>query len=540
LSISEESSYMPIKPVTQSGLAGQYMPLSIARMIWKRKGLIVAVTTVLTCLGVLYIMSLPSIYRAETVVLVDAQKIPEKFVASTVQVSLQDSLNSIQQQVLSSDRLMAVVKNNGLYKKERKSKTSDEVLAKMRDDLTVKVEKGFSDGKPGAFSIAYEGPDPEADQRVVKEIANLFIQENIVNREKRAEGTSEFLDSQLVQAKHSLDVQESSLGDFKTRFVGELPEQEAALLTQMNGLQMQQQANEEAINRAHQNRTVLETTLKLAENAKGQLERTLAQQRAAASAPPAAPGQEAAVHVADVPASVKLRADLETLRVRYYDGHPEVRRLQAELNQALAAEAKAAAVAAAQAKAHPEQPEAPVRLAGPPPGPAEIAATNVELKIETERAATTKAQIETVDQELKTRLSDRDRIQADLAKIGGHVGTLPIREQQMAALMRDYETSKLNYKSLLDKKISAEMAKDMEKKKQSEGFAIADEARVPDFPVRPRRMAFSIGAFLGSLAFALLLAFALEVKKNSFLGEWELPAGVAVIGRIPHVGEVNS
>ena len=307
---------MPIKPVTQSGLAGQYMPLSIARMIWKRKGLIVAVTTVLTSLGVLYIMSLPSIYRAETVVLVDAQKIPEKFVASTVQVSLQDSLNSIQQQVLSSDRLMAVVKDNGLYKKDRKNKTSDEVLAKMRDDLTVKVEKGFADGKPGAFSIAYEGPDPEADQRVVKQIANLFIQENSVNREKRAEGTSEFLESQLVGAKRSLDSQEASLGDFKSRYVGELPEQEAALLTQMNGLQMQQQANEDAINRARQSRTVFETTLRLAENAKAQLERTLAQQRSAASAPPPAPGQEV-IHIADVPASVKLRADLETLRVRY-------------------------------------------------------------------------------------------------------------------------------------------------------------------------------------------------------------------------------
>ena len=80
----------------------------------------------------------------------------------------------------------------------------------------------------------------------------------------------------------------------------------------------------------------------------------------------------------------------------------------------------------------------------------------------------------------------------------------------------------------------------MENKKQSEGFVIADEARVPDFPVRPRRMAFGIGALLGSLAFALLLAFALEVKKNSFLGEWELPTGIAVLGRIPHVGEVNS
>ena len=102
----------------------------------------------------------------------------------------------------------------------------------------------------------------------------------------------------------------------------------------------------------------------------------------------------------------------------------------------------------------------------------------------------------------------------------------------MAALTRDYETSKANYRSLLDKKISAEMASEMEHSQQSERFTIADPARVPAAPVKPKRpLLFGVGSLAG-LALGLILGLALELKKNVFLGEWELPPDLAVLGRI--------
>ena len=51
---------------------------------------------------------------------------------------------------------------------------------------------------------------------------------------------------------------------------------------------------------------------------------------------------------------------------------------------------------------------------------------------------------------------------------------LPVREQETAALTRDYEMSKTNYKSLLDKKLAAGMATDMEKRQQGERFTMLD------------------------------------------------------------------
>jgi polysaccharide biosynthesis transport protein len=116
-----------------------------------------------------------------------------------------------------------------------------------------------------------------------------------------------------------------------------------------------------------------------------------------------------------------------------------------------------------------------------------------------------------------------------------HIERLPIREQEMAQLTRDYEMSKENYKSLLDKQIAASMALDMERRQQSERFTVLDRARVPEKPVKPKRpMLYAIGT-AGSLALGLLIGFVLELRRNVFLGEWELPEGTTVLARLPYI-----
>ena len=62
-----------------------------------------------------------------------------------------------------------------------------------------------------------------------------------------------------------------------------------------------------------------------------------------------------------------------------------------------------------------------------------------------------------------------------------------------------------------------------------------DPVRVPEKPVRPRRLLFTAAGTLLSLALAAGLAFLLEMKKDVVLGEWELPAGTGVLCRLPRI-----
>jgi hypothetical protein len=59
--------------------------------------------------------------------------------------------------------------------------------------------------------------------------------------------------------------------------------------------------------------------------------------------------------------------------------------------------------------------------------------------------------------------------------------------------------------------------------------------RVPSKPIKPKReMLISMGC-TGGLALGILLAFGIELRRGVLLGEWELPEGSTVLGRVPRV-----
>lgn len=503
-------------------------PLSIIRMVWKHKIFIVVVWLVIGAAGMFYVRSLPNVYRAESLIVVDSQKIPERFVASTVQVSLQDHLATISQHILSATQLQKIIDELGLYKEERKTRAPEQIIDQMRKDVQITPDKG-------AFRVAYEGRNPTVVAGVVNRISGLFIGENLKTREQRAEGTSEFIESRLQEARKNLEVQEANLSRFKVQRMGELPQQESALIGALSRLHAELQGNQDAINRAEQNRVMLENTLRLAEASEAALTRAIAQVASSTATPAAAAVVSGGIVVQEPPRrSETLRSQLESARLRYYDEHPEMKRLKAELSLALEQEAHE------QERTPKEKTPLTARAASPAPANAGKAApppqTFLELSRERERIATTRTQLALITKEIDARSADRQRILKSIADYQVRVEKLPMREQELAAVTRDYEISNQNYRSLLDKKITAEMAIEMERRQQAERFTLVDAARTPSRPIKPKRELLNGLAAVAGLAVGLVLAVAIELKRNAVLGEWELPSDVRVLGRVSVIG----
>jgi len=504
----------------------QFAPLSILRMFWKHRGLACLVWLTVTGVAAVIIKALPNIYEAEAIILVDSQKIPEKFVASTVQVSLQDSLSAISKQVMNQQQLRGIADDFHLYEKEKKRKTADELIAQFRRDLTVKMDRGFGGGgRAGAFRIAYQGPDPRVVAGVVSRVTDLFIEENSRTREARAQGTSEFIDARLQEAKRQLDAMEASVSQYKIRYSGQLPQQEASISGVLNRLQSELDACEEAITRARQNKVVIESTLSFAEASLDTAQRAAANAARAGVQPDTGAGDSG--RIIPVRASETIRAQLEGARQRYQDGHPEVRRLQNELNGQLAAEQ------ARQSEADGTSPASIDKRAGTESEIRNMTPESAaDIGRQRERVHNTKTQLELLDRELETRNQEREQVIANMAAYQSRMETLPIREQQLAAITRDYATAKGNYQSLLDKKLSAQVATEMERSQQSERFTVADPAHVPEKAAKPRRRMLYAASSMSGLAIGLALGLLIELRKNVFLGEWELPSGLQVLGRI--------
>jgi len=143
------------------------------------------------------------------------------------------------------------------------------------------------------------------------------------------------------------------------------------------------------------------------------------------------------------------------------------------------------------------------------------------------------AQRDVTDAQIESLNNERKQVLSSVAQNAQRMAKLPMREQQLLEINRDYEISKANYQSLLDKELAAQMATQMELAAQSERFVTIDTARTPDRPVKPNRpLLCGLSAF-GALLLALVVSVGREFKKNTLLGEWEFPKGVAILGRVP-------
>src|SRR5262249_8710938 len=229
--------------------------------------------------------------------------------------------------------------------------------------------------------------------------------------------------SQLDQAKKHLEEQEKKLSEFKLANNGELPQQETALAHELSQLQVQLQGNQDALTRAGQNKITIESSLAVAQSTEATMKRLLeaANDLNTPPLPPGAPPPEKKT-------SKELEEELAQLLLKYTPRHPDVRALKLAIDRAKGQDAKKEA-AEAEARA---------------------------------RLSALSGQLTAINAELKTRQAEQQKILSQVASVQSRLRHLPMREQEMAEVTRDYEMSKANYKSLQDKIFAADMATEME------------------------------------------------------------------------------
>jgi len=518
----------------------EFSPRSIVRTLTKHWVTLLAVWLLCGAITTVVIMRWPATYRAEALILVDSQKIPEKYVAPAVATDLQDRLATISQQILSSTQLKTLIDQYDLYRDEKKTLVQEEIIEHMRRDIgEIKVEKGWSRDRPGAFRIGYQGPVPTTVAVVATRLATLFTDENLKTRESQAQGTSDFLNSMLNVAKRKLDELEARVSKYKLEHNGELPQQEASLNGMLQRLQLELQGTDEAINRAQQTKVILENTLLMAESSQAALQRMVneppqaepadsgvAASGAATSAAAVSPGSSN--HPTD---STQLRLQLDAMRARYGEDYPDVKRLREEFERVKKLEPEEA-TSTGPTNAPPVPGAAPKTVLRQRPVSMELVR---QLSMEREKAASVSVQLKGVNHELETRSADRKRILDAISSSQKRLERLPVREQEMEGITRDYENSKQEYRSLLEKKTGAEMAYEMERRQKSERFGVLEQAHVPELPISPKvPFWMTIGTIL-SLLLGIGAAMGMELRQHRLLGEWELPEGTVMIARVPPI-----
>lgn len=285
-------------------------------MLRRRIKVILIPTLLAPFVGFLISFAFQPKYTSQSLVLVEGQKVPEGYVKPVVTEDLTQRIATMQQQVLSRNRLQPVIERLGLLKK---GKNVDEVIDDIRQNLSIEpVAGGSSSGgkksskKPGqsstdvpGFYVNFTADNPRDAQQICNELTSMLLEENLKAREQVAQGTTDFLTRQLDEAKKNLDDLDSKLAGFKKQYMGQLPGDEENNMRILMGLNSQLEANTQTLNRAQQDKAYAESLL--AQNLNTWKSSQL-------STSPQVLEQQLAA----------LQSQLITLQARYTNDHPDV------------------------------------------------------------------------------------------------------------------------------------------------------------------------------------------------------------------------
>ena len=441
-----------------------------AEIIKRRKWAFILPMVVVVGIACAVALLLPSIYKSTATILIEEQDIPADFVMTTVTGYAEQRIQSTQQRIMSSSKLMEIIERFNLYPEYRERWTTDEIIEKMREDIALELISADTidrrTGRPTAatiaFTLSYEGKNASTVQRVTDTLVSLFLSENLQVRQRQTTETSEFLEEEAGRVKGQLDELERKISAFKEQNLNFLPEM--------------MQVNMRALDNYETSLTRVEEQVRMQKEREGYLQTQLA------SIPETETNEKERLRM--------LEIELVDLKSRFTDDYPDVKKTMreiAELKRRLADGNTTAADGT-------ETPD------------------NAAYITLASQLASTRSEINSLRQQkvdLASKAEDyRQRIE-----------NTPKIEQEYNTLLLDRNSTQLKYEDLLRKAMEANVALGLEKEQKGERFTLIDPARLPEKPYKPNRLAIMlIGIVLGigaGVGFGALREFSDQAIHNA-------------------------
>jgi polysaccharide chain length determinant protein (PEP-CTERM system associated) len=441
--------------------------------IWnRRKWWFIVAAFVITVGTIIVAGFLPKEYTSNSLILLEGQPVGGDNAASQANkpggdAETEQQLSTLIQETLSRTRLEQIMQDNGyLSPTERASDTQLEDFRSKIDIDILKDNDAHHSSSPYGFRINYSDRKPKNAQRIANELASFFVSERMKSQEQTAQESNEYLQSQLDAAAKDVAEKQQAIEDFKKHYEGQLPVDEQMNVQTLMRLQSQLQVSQQAIARANEEITAVDTP--------GQSSSNGTQQGRADTA------------------TEKLSSDLGALQSKLADllsrdtpTHPDVIKTKAEIERV---KTELASEQAASPKA--------VDASGKP--------TTTGL------SSGNASKLRDAKAEIIARNAEQKRIQQQIDQCQTNLQEIPFRSQQYSDLERAYQDSKTAFDTMKKKVSDAQLDNDMQIRLQGQRFRIQDFASLPDTPTQPVYWKINLGGLGGALLFGLVLAGAIE------------------------------
>jgi uncharacterized protein involved in exopolysaccharide biosynthesis len=151
----------------------------------------------------------------------------------------------------------------------------------------------------------------------------------------------------------------------------------------------------------------------------------------------------------------------------------------------------------------------------------------------------TQVRLNLIDKELQRRKQQQAALEQQIRSYQQKVDSVPVLETQVAELTRNYEVSRQNYQSLLDKSFSAGMSEELERQQQGQRFTVLDTAKTPEKPIKQNRILFMSGVLAIAVLLPMGITIGLYIMSGAIKSEVEvrelLPFEIPVLATIPPI-----
>jgi len=466
--------------------------LAIARRRFK---LIAILAVAAAAIGLASSFCFSSRFSSRALVQVEKQTVPSGYVRPIVTSAAVDRVGTIQQQVLSRNRLEPLVSRLGLA---RNGKSVEEAIGDIQRDVAITEASPPTGGlrRSGdffGFYVSFTADNPQDAQQICSQLTSMLLEENLKMRQQVAASTQDFLARQLAEAKRDLDEKDNALAAFKARFLGQLPSDADTNLKILTGLNAELDANTQMLNRAQQDKAYTQSILDQQVTEWKSSQTTMTSDNVEQKL-------------------IALQTQLVALQTRYTDRHPEVIKMKKD-------------IAALQAK------QKELNAA------ANDGSEDTGKRAEPPSVRQLRQQIYQSDGIMARGAHQQKLLQARIDSYQSRLTLSPQVEEQFKQLTRDLDVAHNIYDRLLLNKSESEIQTDLERQQQGEQMHVLDPPNLPDSPSFPIRWKFAGGGLGAGLALGISLSFLLELRDKAIRNEKDVLAALELpmLSSIPWV-----
>ena len=521
----------------------------IRGFIRRRKRAFLISFFVLVICGLSLAILLPPIYVSEATIRLENQQIPEDYVKPTITEFAEERIQKISQQVLSRPKLLEIIEKYSLYQDAKDRETPTELTNAMREKIGIESVFAEISNKKNrkensvtvAFNISFEGKDPATVQKVTETLANLYLEEDIKNREQMVAGAATFLENELARINDEISHQEKRISEYKTAHLRALPSDLNYNLQAISQLQRSIDQSDIRMRMLQEKKLLLESQLATVE-----------------------PLTPVIIEGKDVAANPKerlkeLRLELASMKSVYSDKHPDIKRLKREIqkleNEVQNSDATVEKMkrlnqleiqlASATAELGPEHPDVKAinnEIKALRSQVNNLTSENAQAKILEEKPdnpayINLKAQVEAIEMEFGALQEEKKSLMAEISTYQERIESTPQVEKELNALTRNLENLKGKYVEMSNKLMNAKVVQEMEGKQKGERFSITSPAYFPQKPTKPNRFAILLLTGLIAIGLSSVLVVAWESIDHSIKTSDQLRilTGVPVLSSVSYI-----